>query len=603
MVAGAGSGKTTSLIKALQYLLDNFGKKLRINGQRVACITYTELAAEEIATDLKNSPWVHVSTIHSFLWTIVRPFQPDICRWVLSNIERKISELREKASKPKTHKSTIAKCNLQIAKLESQLREARKRRLFVYSSGSDYAEGVLGHEDIIRMVPMLMIGSPLFRAVLAKSFPYILVDESQDTDAEVVRALKEIAKDPQCGGFVVGFFGDPMQKIYTAGFGDIPAEDGWEPITKPENFRCSVKVLAMINKIREPADGLVQTLARLEEDGGHPKPVEGAARIFVIPADDRRTERLDSLRRRLSQLDEDPAWLSNDVNDGVRILVLVHRTAANRLGFARLYEAMNDDAPDSFRMGFAEGESWVLRPFMSFLLPLLHAHREHRDFEVMNLLRASCPLLATGSATAANIPERLSDIHATICRISDMMQPPRIETIRDVLRVVHEKELFLLDERLVAALTPQDIPAGPADEDEELVIAATRRALDCPAHETWGYRTYIEDQTVFSTQQGIKGAEFARVLTIIDEDEGKKHFQFSYPKFLGLQNPSETDLANVAAHKETTLDRTRRLFYVCCSRALNSLAVAVFTTDVPGTVETLRGLSLVPTDDVNPFTE
>ncbi|MEI6906930.1 ATP-dependent helicase, partial [Klebsiella pneumoniae] len=38
--------------------------------------------------------------------------------------------------------------------------------------------------------------------------------------------------------------------------------------------------------------------------------------------------------------------------------------------------------------------------------------------------------------------------------------------------------------------------------------------------------------------------------------------------------------ANLEEGKESVLDRTRRLFYVCCSRALKDLAVVIFVPDV-----------------------
>ncbi len=41
MVAGAGSGKTTSLIKALKAIIESHGEKLLLRRKRIACITYT----------------------------------------------------------------------------------------------------------------------------------------------------------------------------------------------------------------------------------------------------------------------------------------------------------------------------------------------------------------------------------------------------------------------------------------------------------------------------------------------------------------------------------------------------------------------------------
>jgi DNA helicase-2/ATP-dependent DNA helicase PcrA len=103
--------------------------------------------------------------------------------------------------------------------------------------------------------------------------------------------------------------------------------------------------------------------------------------------------------------------------------------------------------------------------------------------------------------------------------------------------------------------------------------------LACPASQFWGYYKYINDESPFSTQQGIKGAEFERVLVILDDDEGT-HVQFSYEKYLGIKPLSARDQANVREGKDTAVERTRRLFYVCCTRALKDLIVVLFTGEI-----------------------
>ena len=61
------------------------------------------------------------------------------------------------------------------------------------------------------------------------------------------------------GKFCLGFFGDPMQRIYPTGVGPIEIEEGWLTIFKPENFRCPTTILAVANAIRRDGDDLVQT--------------------------------------------------------------------------------------------------------------------------------------------------------------------------------------------------------------------------------------------------------------------------------------------------------------------------------------------------------
>lgn len=94
----------------------------------------------------------------------------------------------------------------------------------------------------------------------------------------------------------------------------------------------------------------------------------------------------------------------------------------------------------------------------------------------------------------------------------------------------------------------------------------------------WGYRDYLDDLSPFSTQQGVKGAEFERVLMVLDDEESR-HYQFSYDKYWGVQPLSDNDFEAQRAGKETVIDRTRSLFYVCCTRAMTDLAVVYFSAD------------------------
>lgn len=75
--AGAGAGKTYALIETLKYVTIN--KILASNSpQKVACITYTNIAVNEIKARLGNSEVVNISTIHEMLWGIIKKAQPQL---------------------------------------------------------------------------------------------------------------------------------------------------------------------------------------------------------------------------------------------------------------------------------------------------------------------------------------------------------------------------------------------------------------------------------------------------------------------------------------------------------------------------------------------
>jgi DNA helicase-2/ATP-dependent DNA helicase PcrA len=66
---------------------------------------------------------------------------------------------------------------------------------------------------------------------------------------------------------------------------------------------------------------------------------------------------------------------------------------------------------------------------------------------------------------------------------------------------------------------------------------------------------------------------------VILDDEDARGFLFSYEKLFGAKEPSETDIKNQNEGKETSVERTRRLFYVTCSRAKESLAIVAYTKE------------------------
>ncbi len=584
MVAGAGSGKTTSLIKALAHLGETRGAALRRAGQQIACITFTEVAVGEISHDVGVSPLFHVSTIHSFLWSIIRPFQTDIATWVVARIDEKIAERQERHARPGTRAATRVRLEQEIADLEVEREAIGRVPKFSYETGSRYADGILGHDDILRLTPACVAAHPLLRRVVARRFPYIFVDESQDTQPAVIEALRQIAVDePLC----VGFFGDPMQKIYGAGAGAIALDDGWADITKPENFRCPTSVLEVINAIRAPGDGLAQIRGRtvMIDDVEHP--VVGTANIFILPADNQRSERLAAVRAWLANQTADDAWLS-DLRDGdVRLLVLVHRIAARRLGFADLYAALNDSAPQSMSEGIADGTAWPLRPFTQHLLQMIAAARADDQFTVMSILRAECPRLQPERLLGQPVAPVLAALQQAVDALDTMLAEGSQSTVRQVLQHVRDTELLSLDDRFAAHFV-----AEPAD-DGSSGFANVAAFLACSVCELWAHRRYMLEESPFATHHGVKGAQFERVLVVLDDEEAAYNL-YSYGKYLGFTPLSENDESRIATGEESVLDRTRRLFYVCCSRASKDLAVVLFVPDVAAARAAVTAAQIFP---------
>ena len=77
----------------------------------------------------------------------------------------------------------------------------------------------------------------------------------------------------------------------------------------------------------------------------------------------------------------------------------------------------------------------------------------------------------------------------------------------------------------------------------------------------------------------MKGLEYPRVMVVINDSESGG-FLFSYDKLFGVKEASQTDMKNQKEGKETVFDRTRRLFYVTCSRAKESLAIVLYSEEI-----------------------
>jgi len=67
---GAGSGKTETLKRTLEFISDNYPKK------EIACITHTNLAVDEIKSRVGRQ--YTISTIHSFLNGLIKDYKKNI---------------------------------------------------------------------------------------------------------------------------------------------------------------------------------------------------------------------------------------------------------------------------------------------------------------------------------------------------------------------------------------------------------------------------------------------------------------------------------------------------------------------------------------------
>jgi DNA helicase-2/ATP-dependent DNA helicase PcrA len=579
LYAGAGSGKTRSLVKALSKLLEEKGAELRRRGQRICVITYTNKAVDEIKRRTEFNALVEVSTIHSFAWGMIQGYTNDIRSWLQSNLRSEIQKLQDLQAKGRRGSRAYNERDVSIRMKSARLANLPNIQRFVYSpTENKRTRDSLAHSEVIGCVAALLRSKSMLQQILISRFPVLLIDESQDTNRHLMDALLDVQR-AHSTRFVMALFGDTMQRIYADGKigldAAIPAE--WAKPAKKVNHRSRARIVGLVNRIRSRVDHHTQQ-SRPDKDGGF-------VRLFIFPqtySDKRRAEAYTSSR--MAELTGDKEWARNGAR---QTLILEHHMAAARLGFEDLFSPLY--GVEGYRTGVLEGTLPPLRFLTTEVLPLVTASREGNHFEVMAVLRRFSPLLSEDALKRAG-REQASHMAAVKKNVEDLLAlwDQGDPSIQAVLNAIGKSGLFEIPEQLIPlvegfSVLPTDdgvIIDDEEEEDDDAGMLAWRQVAGAPFSQVEAYARYIAGLSGFDTHQGVKGLEYKRVMVIID-DGAARGFMFSYEEVFGTASVPETWQRRVANEEETTADRTRRLLYVTCSRAEDSLALVAYTQN-PG---------------------
>ncbi len=280
----------------------------------------------------------------------------------------------------------------------------------------------------------------------------------------------------------------------------------------------------------------------------------------------------------------DGLWLNEDK---VQALILEHHMAALRMGFVGLFEPLYK--VDRLRTGLLDGTLSSLNIFTKTILPLVLAKKEKDKFAIARLIKTKSPLFHKQKIEESKDQvEYLTEIQNHVESLFELWNDEKDPSLKNVIKVIHSTNLFPLSGvlKVIASRTEKELRAigdeeKTEDQDEaeqplDEVIDAWDLCLEVPFSQVVNYNNYISDDSRFATHQGVKGLEYDRVSVIIDDAEARG-FLFSYDKLFGAKGLTETDINNQAEGKDTGVDRTRRLFYVACSRAKESLAIIAYT--------------------------
>lgn len=439
-----------------------------------------------------------------------------------------------------------------------------------------------------------------------------MVDEYQDTSSEVIEILLEFLSKSE-NRSVIGFFGDSMQSIYDDGVGDLDdyIESGVvTEVQKKQNRRNPQSVMSLSNQLR--ADNLKQVPSKDENapnmEGGKVK--QGT--IIFIYGD---ALSIESLKER----EYFEGWDFSNPQE-TKELRLTHNLIASNAGFPKLMGIYDKDPLLKFKREFVkyikeknesidetksfsevvDSVDWRFsdrvgiskrgrkridvflestenakcydlikdKPFSEVKRiyfdkdNLISDKKEideertspsKRDRLIRHLFKIQTivelyekkdynEFIRKTSFEIRNISDKIA-----IKEKNDIISNMKKSTIAEVISYAHKSGLCLKDDNIENFM-----------KENEYLYA---RVSDVMYEEFINLYKYLEGYLPFSTQHKIKGEEFKNVLVILDNGKWNE-YNFEY-----LFHPSHPKC------NSAVLKRTQKLFYVCCTRAMENLVV------------------------------
>lgn len=291
IVAGPGAGKTTFLINHIKNIIEN-SNKVNIY-RKIACITYTNVAVENIIKRLDYSlEVIEVATIHSFLYKhVLKPYL-----WVLQEENKfnlkeikghdKITPTRSiineflQKSEQKNYLSLDnenfknisyilseklmwklkSDLNVELELVSNKIKVKTKFNELINLKKDSYKiykkicweKGLISHDDVLYLSYEILKKSPRILEILRAKFPYILVDEFQDTNPFQTEIIKLIAEKES----LIGVIGDECQSIYGFQGADVLQFEkfslkGMKEYHILNNHRSTKEIIELLNYMRK----------------------------------------------------------------------------------------------------------------------------------------------------------------------------------------------------------------------------------------------------------------------------------------------------------------------------------------------------------------
>jgi DNA helicase-2/ATP-dependent DNA helicase PcrA len=526
--AGAGAGKTYSLIKALNHLVQNRTVEFLNKQRKIACITYTNVAKNEIRERTDNHPVIYADTIHAFSWNFIKSFQAKLRDLMPELGDRWVTRIVEAGG------------------IDSQK--------VIYDLGFpkiDQETITLHHDDVIKLMSFLL-ELPKFKTLLKARFPIIFIDEYQDTNKGLATAIVENLIDND-SGILIGLFGDHWQKIYGKdACGLIDSEEGKIiEIGKSANFRSDKNIVHCLNNMRPE---LPQHESDIESEGNisiyHSNAWGGDRRggghwAGDLP-EDVSHDYFELVKVKMTQ----EGWDFDSKN--TKVLMLTNNVIASEQGYKELADCFK------YSEDYLKKNDPYIKYFVEIIEPVVASFEAREYGELFQVINQNFPQLQCHNDKRLWVENlnRINEIRSN-GTIDDMLAF-LIETNKPRL----SNKIQQLEERYQRLLG--EVVEDLEDRDRKFLtkITSLKRVS---YRQVIQLAKFIDDKTPFSTKHGVKGAEFDNVLVVL----GRGWNQYNWNQMLEFMESGYPD------NKKDTFERNRNLFYVACSRAKHNLTLLI----------------------------
>ena len=590
LTGGAGSGKTYSLVSLIEQIGIEYPEKY------ITCITYTNNAVSEIRSRITNTN-LNVSTIHEFIWSVIFKYQNELKAIIVELVNDNENTLFKRPTEL-TLETALDMTFFGINKIEYDE---------YYSLKSD-KNSKISHDHVLIVAERMFERYPKLCDILKDTSNFIFIDEYQDTSPLIVKIftkhIKQSSKD--C---VIGFFGDSMQAIYDEGVGSIE-DESFIRIDKIQNRRNPFSVIELANKLRD--DGIVQ---KASDDNNAPNMlngtvIDGSARFITIED----LNELDELKK--SDLFNE--W---NFNNGIETkeLYLTHKFNAKQAGFKNLYELYNNDliyelitkiktkissgdiTSDSKTFESLVNEAKISKGSVKnkyLLIDKIHKCQTlsnyYNELKLQSWDSISNNVINKDSLLSYKFNGLLGVYEAKpqrdpilrrldiVFELIDCYQNKeynqflrktkfKVKNFNDKKRIYDDMKQFEnIDEKTIGEILDLAISYKiiHGDENFNMFLESSGKYLwsrirNIKYIEYVNSIEYQKEHLPFATQHSIKGSEYNKVLVVLDNGKWSK---YDFKTLFG-----------VGSNNSTVNSRTKKIFYVCCTRAKKDLVVVMPT--------------------------